>query len=137
MYTTYNLFDNLLGMRNFMNNFFTEIPSSSRVREYPYINLYEKNDIINITVIAPGLKVADLNLELINNSLIIEGEKKSDYQDKPYIRKERKFGKFKKSVKLPFKVDENDVKAEMKNGILTITLNKSEDAKPRKIEVKE
>ncbi|MDY6934105.1 MAG: Hsp20/alpha crystallin family protein [Spirochaetota bacterium] len=136
MYTTYDIFDDLLGMRRMFDNFFKDIPSTTRVREYPYINLYENGDDLDISIIAPGIKVEDVDLHLINNSLIIEGNKKDDYQDKPYIRKERRFGKFKKSVKLPFRVDINNIHATMNNGILWVKLQKSDEDKPKKIDIK-
>ena len=136
MYTTYDVFNDVLGMRNMIERFFRDTPSASRIKESPYINLYENEDELEIKVVVPGFKVEDLNLELVDHSLLIEGEKKSDYVEKPYIRKEREFGRFKKSVKLPFKVDANSVNAAMKDGILSVKLVKSEEAKPKKISIK-
>jgi len=66
----------------------------------------------------------------------LEGEKKSDVQDKPYIRKERAFGKFKKAVKLPYRVDGDKIEAGLKDGILTVKLAKAEEARPKKIEIR-
>ena len=136
MYTTYDVFNDMLGFRNMFNRFFWEAPSTTTIVEYPYINLYEKDDELDLRVSAPGVNTEDLNLQLVNNSLLIEGEKKRDYQDKPYIRKERRFGRFKKSVKLPYKVDANSIKATMKDGIIWIKLVKSDEAKPKRIELK-
>ncbi len=82
-----------------------------------------------------GVKTENIDIHLINDSLVIEGEKKNDYEDKPYLRKERQFGPFKKSIKLPYRVDPNKIAADMKNGILMIRLSKSEEAKPKKIEI--
>ena len=135
MYTTYDIFDDLLGMRNWVDRYFNETPSFKRGIEYPYVNLYEADDTIEITVVAPGLNDENLHLELVDNNLLIKGDKNADYEDTKYIRKERKFGKFHKTVRLPYKVDANNIKASMKNGILTIHLTKSEDAKPKKIEI--
>lgn len=135
MYTTYDIFDDLLGARNWFDRFWTELPRGSRIVDTPYLNLYEKDDNLEIAVLAPGLKVEDLNIQLVDNSLIIEGVKKSDYEDKPYIRKEREFDAFKKSVRLPYRVDAANIKATMKEGILTIKLAKAEEAKPKKIQI--
>ena len=134
MYTTYDIFDDVLNLRNVFDRFFQEMPVRRSV-EFPYINLYEKDDAIDIKAIIPGVKVEDLDINLADNSLIIEGERKSDYVDKPYIRREREFRKFKKSVRLPFDVDRDKINADLKNGILTIKLVKSEAAKPKKIEI--
>lgn len=135
MYSTYDVFDELIGMRNWFDRYFNEIPSGKVTIEYPYVNLYETGDEIEIKVVAPGIKGEDLNIHLIDNTLYIEGEKKDDHIDKKYIRKERDFGKFRKAVKLPYKVDSNKIDAGIKEGILTIKLVKSEDVKPKKIEI--
>ena len=72
---------------------------------------------------------------LFRSSLVIAGEKKADYEEEPYLRKERFFGEFKKSIKLPYRVNHQSIRADLKDGVLTITLEKSEDAKPKKIEI--
>ena len=135
MYTTYDIFNDIYEMKNLFDNFFNDIPYTRRLMDYPYVNLYEKDNEIEITVLAPGEKVDDINLQLIDNSLVIEIQKKSDYKDEPYIRKERTFGTFTKSVKLPYKVDPNKIEARINDGILTVKLVKSEEAKPKKIEI--
>jgi len=135
MYSTFDVFDELLGMRNWFDRYFNEAPYERRTVEYPYVNLYDSGDDIEIKVVAPGIKGDDLNIQLIDNTLYIEGEKKDDYTDKGYIRKERDFGKFRKSVNLPYKVDSAKIDAGMREGILTIKLVKSEEAKPKKIEI--
>ena len=136
MYTTYDIFDDILGLRNDISRFFREVPVRTRSMDLPYANVYERGDEIEIHALTPGVKVEDLNLELIDNSLVIEGEKKSDYSEKPYIRKERSFGRFKKSIRLPFRVNPDNVQASIKNGVLVVKLVKSEDAKPRRIEIR-
>jgi HSP20 family protein len=137
MYTTYNLFNDVLNLRDVFDDFFRRVPSStSRRIEFPYVNLYEKEDEIVIKAILPCVKSEDINVQLIDNGLVIEGERKIDYADNPYIRKERVFGKFKKSIRLPYDVDSNKISATLKDGIMTIKLVKSEAAKPKKIAIK-
>lgn len=133
MYTTYDILDDVLTMRDWVDRFFEDMPSARRYVEYPNINFYEKEDELLINVIAPGLKREDINLELADNSLLIEVIKKEDYENKHYIRKERDFGKFKKAVRLPYRVNNEKIEAAMKDGVLTIRLQKAEDAKPKKI----
>jgi len=134
MFTTYDIFNNISEIRHTLDNFFSE-NYTRRIVDFPHVNLYEKDDTIDIAVLAPGEKVENIDLQLIDNSLRIEIDKKSDYRDSHYIRKERNFGKFRKSVMLPYRVDPNKIEATMKNGILRIKLVKSEDAKPKKIEI--
>ncbi|HOO72464.1 MAG TPA: Hsp20/alpha crystallin family protein [Spirochaetota bacterium] len=132
---TYNIFDDVLELRNLVDNFFRDVPARGRSGEYPHVDIYENDAAYEVRAILPGVKPEDVSVELADNSIIIEGEKKRDYSEHPYIRKERDFGKFKKSVKLPTRVNSGNVQAEMKNGILFITLTKSEDAKPKRIEI--
>jgi HSP20 family protein len=136
MYSTYDIFDDVLGLRNMVEKFFNDNPMPRRRVDFPYVNLYEHTDEVEITALLPGVKADSLNIELVDTSLVIEGEKPSDIADRPYIRKEREFGKFKKSVRLPYRVDMNRIQAEMKDGVLSIRLAKAEEAKPKKIEVK-
>lgn len=133
---TYDVFDDLFQLRNVVDRYFDEVPSRVRYREFPFVSFYEANDEITVKAIMPGVKPDSLSLNLVDTSLIIEGEKKYDYTDNPYIRKERLFGKFKKSIKLPYRVKGDAIKAELKNGILTIELTRSEDTKPKRIEIK-
>lgn len=136
MYTTYDVFDDVVNLRNLVDRFFTEAPAVRRNVEYPYVNLRENNDEVVITALLPGVGVDSLNIQLIDNSLVLEGDKKSDVQDKPYIRKERVFGRFQKAVRLPYRVDGDKIEAGLKDGILTIRLAKAEEARPKKIEIR-
>jgi len=137
MFYTYNLFNDALRLRDMFDNFFLDAKTGSRTdTDYPYVNLYSKDDNLVISALVPGVKAEDINVELAQDSLVIEGERKSDYEEKPYLRKERSFGRFTKKIKLPFAVDREKIKASLNEGILTISLEKSEEAKPKKIEVK-
>jgi len=135
MYTAYNILDDMIRLRNVFDDFFTNTGTASR-SDFPYVNLYEDGDNIELRAIIPGVESKDIDIQLTQDGLIITGERKSDLKDKPYIRKERDFGKFKKSVKLPYSVDREKINASLKDGILTVTLTKSEEAKPKKIEIK-
>jgi len=132
---TYNIFDDVLNLRDIVDSFFSENASRWRTREFPLVEIYEGGDDLEIRALLPGIKVDEVDVHLVDDSLIIEGEKKNDYADQPYLRKERNFGSFKKSVKLPYRVDADKIAAELKNGILLIRLSKSEEAKPKKIEI--
>jgi len=132
---TYDIFEEMSNLKDIVDSFFSETTGRWRNREFPQIEVFEGTDDLEIMALVPGVKIEDMNIQLINDSLIIEGEKKNDYADKPYLRKERQFGAFKKSIKLPYRADPNKVTAELKNGILHIKLAKSEEAKPKKIEI--
>jgi len=135
MFTTYDYLSDVNELRNWFDGFFSDRAYLGRATDYPYVNLYEDNDNIEVAVVAPGVKVENINLQLVDNRLTIETEKKSDYIDKPYIRKERDFGTYKKVVELPYRVNPDKIEASMKDGILTVRLTRAEETKPRKIEI--
>jgi len=106
-------------------------------RGYPLINLSGDSEKYVVDAFAPGLDLGSLDVSVQGNNLTISGEKKPvpDVKPEAFHRNERSTGKFVRSYQLDCEINEADVKAEYKNGILTITLPKSERAKPKKIAV--
>jgi HSP20 family protein len=104
----------------------------------PAFDVYEEKDNFVVKAELPGLKKEDINVSLQDGSLIISGERKGETKGEgaEVYRAERYFGKFQRTVSLPVPVAANAVAAEYKDGILTVTLPKSEEAKPKQIEVK-
>jgi HSP20 family protein len=135
MLRTYNLFDDIMDLRSTIDSFMNSRASNAYNVTLPLVNLYEKDDKVTVKVLAPGAAIEDIHLQLIDNRLHIEVEKKKDQGDKNYVREERTFGKFSKSIKMPYKVDADSIDASLKNGILSVAMAKSEDAKPKKIEI--
>jgi HSP20 family protein len=115
----------------------------SRATEFlgwaPAFDVYEEKDNYVVKAELPGLKKEDINVSLHDGDLVISGERKHDAKSEgtEVYRAERFFGKFQRTVSLPPAVAANNVKAEYKDGILTVTLPKSEEAKPRQIQVNE
>ncbi len=103
----------------------------------PALDVYEDKDNVYVRVELPGMKKEDIDLSLHNGSLSISGERKSDesFKDAEVYREERFFGRFQRTVTLPTAVAGDKVKAQYKDGILTITLPKAEEAKPKHIEL--
>ena len=132
---TYNMFNDMIKLRTLFDDFFDQKTSYESSREYPPVRIKEENDQVTIHALVPGIKSENIDIQLVDDSLVISGEKKDDYEDHPYIRKERLFGEFKKTIRLPYRVKNDAIKADLVNGVLTINLSKSEDAKPRKIEI--
>jgi len=117
--------------------------SGTLVREpaagvFPSINLTEDTDKFYVRAELPGVKADDLDISVTGNSLSIEGERKIDPAEESakYHRREREAGKFSRVFSLPTQVDTTKVEARSTDGILTITLPKSESAKPKQITVK-
>ena len=81
----------------------------------------------------PGVDMSELDLTLTNKSLVIKGERKVE-QGK-YYRQERPTGAFQRIVTLGVPVDRDQIKATLKDGVLTVVLPKTEAIKPRKISI--
>ncbi len=118
------VFDNLLENKSFHRT------------NYPLLNIREDENEIEIMAQVPGINSSDIEIEIVEKKLTLSGEKRHDEQNTSFLRRERTFGKFSKSVNLPYRVDTDNINAEIKNGILTVKLSKAEDAKPKKIEVR-
>jgi HSP20 family protein len=103
----------------------------------PALDLYEEKDNLVVKVELPGMKREDIDVSLHEGSLSISGERKSEekHQDADVYRTERFVGRFQRTVALPAPVAADKVKAQYKEGILTITLPKTEEAKPKRIDV--
>jgi len=106
-------------------------------RAYPLINLYEDPEAIRIEALAPGLDTESLDVSVRNDQLTLTGQKKplEGVNEEAYHRSERSTGKFVRVVNLNSEVDSQHVTAEYEDGILRITLPKSERAKPKQISV--
>ncbi|MCA9200943.1 MAG: Hsp20/alpha crystallin family protein, partial [Planctomycetales bacterium] len=84
----------------------------------------------------PGFNLDDLEIYVTGNQLTIKGERRPpEHKDGTWHRQEREYGKFSRMIEIPGDVDGEDVLAEFKNGVLHITLPKSEAVKPRRIQV--
>lgn len=123
--------DNLYGSYGNPTAFRWEFAESS-----PRTNLYETGDGFEIRAEVPGLEKDDLHVKIQGNYLEISGSRTSDAPDgyKSHKR-ERGTGSFSRSFTLPADVDSSKVEASLKDGILYLTLPKSEAAKPKKITI--
>lgn len=137
MLPAYNIIDEVLGLKNIVDEYFdSKKPTFSRRGDFPLVNLREENDMITIKAIAPGVRNEDISLELIDTTLQLTVTRPRDNSDATYIRRERHSGTFSKSIRIPYRVNPEKISAVLRDGILTVTLEKSEDAKPKRIEVK-
>jgi len=106
----------------------------------PVINVAETEKALEITAELPGVDQQDVNVTVTDNRLTILAEKKAEEEDKSkdYHVVERSYGKFSRSMSLPFAVEPDKVDAQFKNGILTVTLPKPPEitAKTHKVKIK-
>jgi HSP20 family protein len=106
----------------------------------PRMEVTEDEKAIHVTAEMPGLSEKDINVTLEKNVLTISGEKneekKENNEKRNIVLSERRYGSFSRSIRVPQYVRADTVKAEFRNGVLTVELPKSEEARPRQIEVK-
>lgn len=103
----------------------------------PPVDIQETEEGFRLMAELPGLTREDINITLENNVLRLTGERKfeKDVKKESYHRVERSYGSFARSFVLPQQVSSDKVQAAFENGVLTITVPKAEQAKPRKIEI--
>lgn len=103
----------------------------------PALDVHQDKENVFVRVEIPGMKREEIDISLHDGMLTIGGERKreEEFKEGEAFRSERFFGRFHRSVALPTPVDPNRVKAVYRDGILTVTLPKAEEAKPRQIEV--
>jgi HSP20 family protein len=104
----------------------------------PAIDVYENKDNVYVKAELPGMKREEIEVSLHEGTLSLSGERKTEQkvQDAEVCRTERFLGRFQRTVTLPAPVAADKAKAQYQDGILTVTLPKTEEAKPRHIEVK-
>ena len=103
----------------------------------PAVDVAEENDAYVVKMELPGVNKDDVKITLESNILTIQGEKKieNEVKHKNYHRTERSYGSFQRSFTLPVTVKNDRIDATYKDGILTVSLPKAEEAKPKQIEV--
>jgi HSP20 family protein len=104
----------------------------------PAIDMYQTDDEVVVKAALPGIKADEVQINVTGDVLTIKGEMKHEEEkkDKSWHIREHRWGSFERSVALPTAVISDQAKAEFENGILTVTLPKAEEVKPRMITVK-
>ncbi len=125
----------MLNMFDRFSNFATTHKEKLERAWMPRIDTVENKDNYVIYAELPGLKKEDIKINVTENTLAIYGEKKNDQENENLHYSERSFGKFERSFTLSSKIDSEKIKADYTNGVLSITLPKKEDVKPREIAI--
>jgi HSP20 family protein len=120
----------------FFNGFGLDLNVSDSVWS-PDVDISETENQYEVNAEIPGLKKEDIKLSVEDNVLTLSGERKVEKETdkKNYHRVERAYGKFERSFRLPKEVDAENIKANYKNGVLTVQLPKTEAVKPKEIAV--
>ena len=131
--------DQLRGEMNRLVNGFSDqfgIPWNTAARAQPAVNVWETDDAVMVEMEIPGVKQEQLELSVVESELTVKVERPELEEGKATVhRRERPTGGFVRSLRLPTAVDASQVEAELRNGVLTITLPKARSAMPRKIQV--
>ena len=103
----------------------------------PPVDIYETDNNIVLKAELPGIDPKDLEIRVEDNTLYLKGERKfeKEVKEEDYHRVERSYGAFSRSFSLPSSIDADKVKAEYKDGLLTLTLPKREVVKPKTIKI--
>ena len=101
------------------------------------VDMYETDDAVVVKSAIPGIEVEDLNISVTGDTLTIKGETQIDEEgkEKNYLYRERRYGSFCRALNIPVPVVTNKAEAEFENGVLTLTLPKAEEVKPKVIKV--
>ena len=125
-------------MDRLLNSFLGQEPAVPVAGVFPPLNVFEDESNLYVRAELPGVEAKKLDISVIGRTLTLRGERDTAPQGSgvSYHRREREAGTFRRSVSLPVPIDVEHVNAESKDGVLTITLPKAQEAKPKKIEIK-
>ena len=125
-----------------MDRFFNEPMAGLRSwpegANVPAVDLYQTDDEVVVKAVLPGIKPDDINISITGDVLNLRGSvtEEVERQDATYYLRERRQGEFSRSLPLPAPVVADQAKADFENGVLTLTLPKAEEVKPKTIAVK-
>ena len=103
----------------------------------PVVDILEANERIEIRAEMPGLSEQDVQVSVTDDVLTLRGEKpqESEAEDKKYHRVERSYGRFQRSFTLPANLNSEAIKAKFTDGVLTVSIPKVEEVKPKEIQI--
>jgi HSP20 family protein len=138
-------FRDLVSLRDAMDRLFeesyvrprTDWPASIEAGALA-VDVYETEDAVVVKSAIPGVKPEDIGISLTGDTLTIKGETKSEEEVKEenYVRREMRYGSFSRTLTVPTSVVANKAEANVENGVLTLTLPKAEEVKPKAIQIK-
>jgi len=125
-------------MDRLFDDAFTRPFSWSGLADVPAIDMYQTEDKVVVKASLPGLNADDVQVSVTDNTLSLRGEFKEEKEEKEktYHLREQRYGSFERVIPLPTEVETEKASADFKNGVLTITLPKSETVKPKTISIK-
>jgi HSP20 family protein len=107
-------------------------------RVFPAVNVWQGPESVAITAELPGMEPGDIEISIKDDLLTLSGERKAPdlLEGARWHRRERGFGKFSRTIRLPFAAREDRIEARMTHGVLRIAIARPDELKPKKIEIK-
>ncbi len=143
--TRWEPMSDMVTLRDAMDRLFDEaftrpwgLTSSERGMGMPAVDMYQTDNDVVVKTAVPGIKPEDVQISITGDTLTIKGEIKenNDNKQKAYHIREQRWGSFERTLSLPTDVKADKATADFENGVLTITLPKAEEVKPKTITVK-
>jgi HSP20 family protein len=132
-------FATLLGLQRAMENVMRSDWFGSRTSgsgAFPLINVFNDGDDFVVVAELPGVKKEDLTIQVRGDALRIQGKKTIQYDENASVhRRERAAGEFDRTLTLPDQIDAGNVRADYRDGVLTLRLPRAESAKPRTVSI--
>ena len=124
-------------LRDEMDRAFSQI-ERPRAAAFPPVNVWSSADGVAVTAELPGMDPAGLDISATDDSLTVQGEMPPPVSSEgiTWHRRERRSGRFSRTIQLPFRISADSVDASFRDGVLRVSLQRPEEEKPRKIEVK-
>jgi HSP20 family protein len=103
----------------------------------PAVEVFEKDGKLTVRAELPGLKREDITIEVMDDTLMLSGERKTEHEvkEQDYYRCERAYGSFRRAIGLPAGVDKSQIKAVYTDGVLEVTLPKAKGQEPTKVHI--
>jgi HSP20 family protein len=135
-------FRNLSGLQEQVNRLFDssfrgQTDESALTAWAPSVDIYETENELVLKADLPDVAEKDIDIHVENNMLTVRGERKFEekVKEENYLRVERAYGSFSRSFSLPNSVDTEAIKAEYKNGVLTVVMPKRAESKPKQVKI--
>lgn len=133
----YNPLDEITNVQKNLNRLVDEVLEPGRYSRFPVAELYDNTDNVVVKIELPGINPNELDVEVTEDSVSITGERKSDItpEDGANVKSEFYYGKFHRVIPLPARVQNHNVAAQYKDGILNLTLPKADNNRAVKVAV--
>lgn len=140
--TRWEPMNEVLSLRELMDRFWNEPMGSVRRwsdgASVPAVDLYQTDEEVVLQAVLPGIKPEDISISVTGDVVSLRGAtvQEAEHKDATYFVRERRSGEFSRSLPLPAPVVADKARAEFENGVLTLTLPKAEEVRPKTITVK-